>query len=155
RWNGSARPTSFISGTQLTAAIAASDLASPGVASVTVFNAATGLTSNPLSFTILAGAPPPPPPPPPPATLPRLTSAGPGLVSQGGQHLQLTLQGTNFRPGARVIISPLLTSLNLSQANQSAPDIVVENVSQLSSSLIVVVISVSPRAAPGLRAVDV
>src|SRR5262249_2731987 len=98
---------------------------------------------------------PPPPPPPPPASLPRLTSAAPGLVSQGGQHVQVTLQGTNFRPGALVVISPPLASVNLSQANQAAPDIVVENISQLSSSWMVVVISVSPRAAPGLRALDV
>lgn len=149
QWNGSPRPTSFSSGTQLSAAIPASDVAAAGVAQVTVFNPTTGLTSNPLPFTIVSG------PPPPPATLPRLTSAGPGLVPQGGQHVQLTLQGTNFRPAARVIISPPLASVNLSQANQSAPDIAVESVSQLSSSSIVAVISVSPHAAPGLRAVDV
>lgn len=155
QWNGNPRPTAFISATQLTAAIPASDVVAAGVPQVTVFNPTSGLTSNPLPFTILPGPPPPPPPPPPPATLPRLTGAGPGIVSQGGQHLQLTLQGTNFRPGARVIISPPLASVNFSQANQSAPDIVVESISQLSSSLIVVVISVSSRAAPGVRAVDV
>jgi hypothetical protein len=69
--------------------------------------------------------------------------------------VQLTLQGVNFRPGALVVISPPLAGVNLSQANQSAPDIVVENISQLNNSLIIMVISVSPRAAPGLRAIDV
>src|SRR5260370_23314253 len=98
QWNGSARPTTFISSTQLTAAIPASDVIAAGVAQVTGFNPTSGLTSNPLPFTILPGPPPPPPPPPPPAALPRLSSAGPGLVSQGGQHVQLTLQGTSFRP---------------------------------------------------------
>src|SRR5262249_22392039 len=82
QWNGSARPTGFISATQLTAAIPASDIAAPGVAQVTVFNPTTALTSNPLPFTIT----PSPPPPPPPATLPTLTSTGPGIVAQGGQH---------------------------------------------------------------------
>lgn len=155
QWNGSARPTAFLSGTQLTAAIPASDVVAAGVAQITVFNPTSGLTSNPLPFTINPGPPPPPPPPPPLATLPRLTSAGPGVVSQGGQHVPLTLQGTNFRPGARVVISPPLANVNLSQANQSVPDIVVESVSQLSSSLIVLVISVTSGAAPGLHAVDV
>lgn len=79
QWNGSARPTTFTSGTQLSAAIPASDVAAAGVAQVTVFNPTTGLTSNPLPLTIVPGPPPPPLPPPPPATLPRLNSSGPGL----------------------------------------------------------------------------
>src|SRR5215472_13717654 len=64
QWNGSARPTSFLSSTQLTAAIPASDLASAGVAQVTVFNPTTGLTSNAQPFTVTSPGPPPPPPPP-------------------------------------------------------------------------------------------
>jgi len=55
RWNGSDRPTTFISNIQLTAAIPASDIAAPGSAQVTVFNpspgggvsAATTFTINP------------------------------------------------------------------------------------------------------------
>ncbi|HKE32864.1 MAG TPA: IPT/TIG domain-containing protein [Candidatus Angelobacter sp.] len=155
QWNGGARPTSFLSSTQLTAAIPASDLASAGVASVTVFNPTTGLTSNAQPFTITSPGPPPPPPPPPPAPRPTLTSAGPSLAVQGDQHLQLTLRGTNFRPNANVVISPPLAALSFSQANQPAADVVIESISQLSSSLIIVVISVGPHAAPGLRAVDV
>jgi hypothetical protein len=53
RWNGNARTTTFVSGAQLTVAIPATDLATPGVASVTVFNPAPGGgVSNALSFTI-------------------------------------------------------------------------------------------------------
>jgi hypothetical protein len=54
RWNGSSRSTTFISSTQLQASILASDIASAGSASVTVYNSPPGGgTSNALSFAIL------------------------------------------------------------------------------------------------------
>ncbi len=43
RWNGAARPTTFVNGGQLQALIPASDIATTGVASVTVVNPAPGL----------------------------------------------------------------------------------------------------------------
>jgi len=42
RWNGADRPTTFVSGTQLTASVSAADLATAGTAAVTVFNPAPG-----------------------------------------------------------------------------------------------------------------
>ncbi len=42
RWNGTARTTTYVSSTQLTASILAADVASLGTASVTVFNSAPG-----------------------------------------------------------------------------------------------------------------
>jgi uncharacterized repeat protein (TIGR01451 family) len=57
-WNGTARPTTFVSASQLTAAIPAADLASAGTAGVTVLSPAPGGgTSSSLSFTI--AVPPP------------------------------------------------------------------------------------------------
>src|SRR5438477_225730 len=53
RWNGSARPTIFVTASRLWAAISAADIASPGVASVTVFNPPPeGGTSTRVPFTI-------------------------------------------------------------------------------------------------------
>jgi uncharacterized protein (TIGR03437 family) len=53
RWNGSERPTTFVSSGQLTAFIPAEDLALGSSASVTVFNSLTGGgTSNALTFAI-------------------------------------------------------------------------------------------------------
>ncbi len=53
QWNGSARTTTFVSATQVTAAITAADIASAGTASVTVMNPTPGGgTSNALTFTI-------------------------------------------------------------------------------------------------------
>ena len=56
RWNGSDRPTTFVSSSQVTAQISASDIAAAGTAAVTVFNPAPGGgTSNSLTFTIAIG----------------------------------------------------------------------------------------------------
>lgn len=56
RWNGGSRTTTFVSSSQLTAAITAADIASSGTASVTVANGAA--VSNALTFTIdVAGEP--------------------------------------------------------------------------------------------------
>ena len=51
RWNGANRTTTFVSATQLTAAITAADIAAAGSASVTVQNPG-GAVSNALTFTI-------------------------------------------------------------------------------------------------------
>jgi uncharacterized repeat protein (TIGR01451 family) len=60
QWNGAARATTFVSATELTAAILAADIASKGDAAVTVFNPTPGGgTSNSKTFsvtTILGGA---------------------------------------------------------------------------------------------------
>ena len=51
RWNGVPRPTTFVSASQLTAQIPATDLAAGGTAPVTVLNP-SGAVSNALTFTI-------------------------------------------------------------------------------------------------------
>ena len=57
KWNGANRTTTFVSPTQLTAAIPASDIASAGTAQVTVTSPAPGGgTSVPQAFTILSGS---------------------------------------------------------------------------------------------------
>ncbi|HLC41270.1 MAG TPA: IPT/TIG domain-containing protein [Methylomirabilota bacterium] len=58
RWNGVNRTTTFVSATQLRAAISASDIATAGSAQVTVFTPAPGGgTSNALTFTISPSVP--------------------------------------------------------------------------------------------------
>jgi large repetitive protein len=56
QWNGSSLSTSYVSGSQMSAPVPASLLASPGSASVTVVNPG-GATSNALTFTIHAPDP--------------------------------------------------------------------------------------------------
>jgi subtilisin family serine protease len=53
RWNGTSRPTTFVSATQLQASIGAGDIVVPGTANITVFTPAPGGgVSAPLTFTI-------------------------------------------------------------------------------------------------------
>jgi hypothetical protein len=55
QWNGSSRPTTFVSSTQLQAAIAAADIATAGTVQVTIQTPTPGGgTSSPVSFSIAA-----------------------------------------------------------------------------------------------------
>ncbi|MGE0882993.1 MAG: pre-peptidase C-terminal domain-containing protein [Blastocatellales bacterium] len=91
-WNGSPRPTTFISGIELRAQINAADVANQGSATVTAVNPAPGGgTSNPLTFTIN-----------PPNPVPTLTALVPTVVAAGSPAFTLTIVGNNFVPGAVV-----------------------------------------------------
>jgi outer membrane protein assembly factor BamB len=81
-WNGSSRTTSYVGATQLTAQIAAADIAVVGNVSVSVLDPANG-TSNSLPFTIQS------------APL-SLTSISPTKVTVGGSGFMLTVLGTGF-----------------------------------------------------------
>src|SRR5215510_4784992 len=86
QWNGTPRATTFVSATQLTASIPASDLTTAGFASVKVFNPGPGGgASNALTFTITAVNP-----------VPALTALTPSSAAQGGPGFTLTVTGTNF-----------------------------------------------------------
>jgi Domain of unknown function DUF11/FG-GAP-like repeat/Putative binding domain, N-terminal len=86
-FGGSARGTSFISATQLTAAILATDVASVGTPAITVTNPAPGGgTSNSISFNVTAGSNP----------VPAITSLSPMGVTAGSGALALTVNGSNF-----------------------------------------------------------
>ena len=92
RWNGANRPTTFVSDTQLTAAIPATDIATAGTASVTVFNPAPGGgASNSLTFTINASNP-----------APAISSLAPAAATAGGAAFTLTVTGSGFVNGAVV-----------------------------------------------------
>jgi len=146
--NGAVRNTTLVSATQITASILASDIATQGTDEITVFNPSLTLpggTSAPFPLTVSPAAGPPP----------VLTSAAPGLTVQGAGRLQLTLQGTNFRPGATVVISPTLASVANSNGHTQAADIAVLTVSRISATLMTATVSLSPGATVGLRAIDV
>jgi hypothetical protein len=83
-WNGSARPTTFTSGTSIQAAITAADIATAGTASVAVSNPAPGGgTSSSLTFTINN-------------PVPALTSIAPNALVAGSPAFTLALTGSNF-----------------------------------------------------------
>jgi hypothetical protein len=81
-FNGSAKTTTFVSATQLTAAITTSDLATPGSVTVDVVQAGVH-AANTLSFTITAAAP-------------VIASLSPTSVVAGSAATMLTVNGTGF-----------------------------------------------------------
>ena len=90
RWNGSERPTTFVSSSQLTAAIATGDLAGGGFVSVTAFNPTPGGgASNAINFQVVNPAP-------------TISSASPLSVTAGDPDFSLTVSGTAFNSASRV-----------------------------------------------------
>jgi hypothetical protein len=93
RWNGANRTTTFVSSTQLSAAVPATDIATAGTVQVTALNPGASV-SNALPFTI-TGAPTGPVPA-------KLTSLSPSSASAGGPAFTLNVNGTDFLSGATV-----------------------------------------------------
>jgi hypothetical protein len=86
-FNGAAIPTTFVSATELTAAVPTSAIASPAVAAVTV----SGSTSM-LNFSIEG-------------PVPTLSSISP-ITATTGSNITLTVNGSNFNPNTEVIWTP-------------------------------------------------
>jgi hypothetical protein len=85
-FNGTPKATTFVSTTQITAAILATDIASPGTANVTVINPApTPGPSGAQIFTISS----------PNSPVPTISTLGP-THAPGGAAFTLTVNGTNF-----------------------------------------------------------
>jgi hypothetical protein len=87
-WNGSPKATTFVSGTQLTASILATDLASGAADQVAVRQGAS--TSNSLVYTVLN-------------LIPGITSISPTTATAGSSGLTLTVNGSNFLTGATLV----------------------------------------------------
>jgi hypothetical protein len=87
--NGSNRATTFVSGTQLTAAIPAGDVASAAFLSISVVNPTPGGGVWSLGFNVVN-------------PLPTLNSLAPDTVIAGSGQLTLTLNGSNFIPASVV-----------------------------------------------------
>ena len=128
RWNGSPRPTTFNSATQLTAQISASDVASAGPVVVTVFNPAPGGgLSNGANFTIT-----------PPNPVPVLTSLTPSSIAVGSPAFTLTVNGTGFVPGAEVRVNGSARQTVFFSATQLFAQIPAEDVANIGSVQITV-----------------
>ncbi|MGH9838638.1 MAG: beta strand repeat-containing protein [Blastocatellia bacterium] len=107
-WNGSARSTTFVSSTQLTAQITAADVANQGIAAVTVTNPAPGGgTSNSLNFTVT-----------PPNPVPSLTGLVPAQAAVGSPAFTLTVNGSGFVPSSVVNWNGVARPTSFSSATQ-------------------------------------
>lgn len=97
RWKGQNRPTTFISDSELQAAIPAADLLSGEVVDVTIFDPVQGVSSNALPFTINN-------------PLPVVNSLTPTTVRSGAGTF-VTIGGSNFTGDAQILMdgTPLET----------------------------------------------
>ncbi len=102
-WNGSALSTTFIGGSQLTASVSATLIASQGTASVTVQNPG-GATSNALTFTISGPL--------------SVSSLSPNSATAGGAAFTLTVNGSSFVSGATVMWNGSAVSTTFVVGNQ-------------------------------------
>lgn len=99
-WNGLPRPTTFISDSELQAAISTSDVVAPQLAAITVSSPAPGGGSSaPLSFTV--GSNP----------VPQLLAVSPTTIQANGPGFTLSVTGRGFVPGSMIASngSPLAT----------------------------------------------
>lgn len=92
RWNNQERTTNFISNSQLSASIPATDLLTAGTINVTVVNGAPGGgTSNALPFTVS-----------PPNPLPSIATITPNTAVDGSAPFTLRVNGSGFVAGSVV-----------------------------------------------------
>jgi len=121
RVNGANRTTTFISATQLSAAIPASDLAVGAYLSITVFSPTPGGGSaGPLTFTVNN-------------PLPAISSISPNPVVAAGSSFTLTVNGSGFVSGSVVQFdgSPLPTTfLSATQVKAQVPNTDIVKVGQ-------------------------
>jgi hypothetical protein len=93
-WNGQPRPATFVRPTELRVRLDRADLASPRTANLAVSNPAPGGGTSTMTFTIDAAAQPNP--------APILSAIEPATARRGGP-ITLTVRGTGFVPGSRIL----------------------------------------------------
>ncbi len=153
-WNGVGLPTTFISPTQLTAQVAASSIATPGTASVSVVSANGVNYAPPSTFTILTTA------------SPTLTSLSPASVVADGLTFSLTVNGSGFVSGAIVqwngstlattFISATQLTAQVAGPNTAAAgiaNVTVLNPASAASNALTFTISAAPVARPVVQRV--
>ena len=124
--NGTPRTTTFVSGTQLTASILATDIASAGTASITVTNPSGGGTSNALPLTITA----------PP--IPTATTLAPSTAVAGSAAFTLAVTGTNFVSGAVVSFNGTPRTTTLVSATQLTAPILASDIATAGTASVTV-----------------
>lgn len=125
-WNGNARTTTFVSATQLTAAIPATDIATAGTASVTVVTPAPGGgTSNAQTFTINNPTP-------------AITSLSPNSATAGGAAFTLTVNGTGFISSSTVWWNGALRTTQFVSATQVTASISASDIASAGTASVVV-----------------
>jgi YVTN family beta-propeller protein len=127
RWNGSDRPTTFISSSQLAAQISASDIAATGTAAVTVFNPGpSGGTSNTSNFAINTNP------------IPTITGLSPTSTIPGGPAFTLTVFGSNFVSGSVVRWNDTNRPTNFASSSQLTAQISASDIAATGTAAVTV-----------------
>ena len=153
-WNGAGLPTTFVSPTQLSAQVAASRIATPGSASVSVSNPTGANNAAPFTFTILTPA------------APSAASLSPVSAVAGSPAFTITVNGNGFVSGATVQwnTSPLTTAfVSSTQLTAQVPasdiaavgsaSVTVLNPGSAASNALTFSISAAPRNQPVVQSV--
>lgn len=129
--NGSARTTTFISPTQVTASIPAADLTAVGTLNVTVANpGAGGGVSNAQNFTVTGTATNP---------IPIISSISPALVVAGSGAFTLTVDGANFNTSSVVKFNGINKATTFVSSTQVRAAIAAADVAMTGSHIVNVV----------------
>ena len=129
QFNGSARTTTYISATRLTASILAGDISKTGTASVTITNPSPGGgTSNAVSFTISAANNP----------VPAIVTLQPASVTAGSGALTLTVNGTGFINGSVVNFGGSARTTSYASATQVTAAILASDVASVGAPAVTV-----------------
>src|SRR3989344_1731039 len=128
-FGGLARSTAYVSSTQLTATINASDIAGAGAFNVTVSNPTPGGgTSNAQVFTVTGNN-----------AVPTLSSISPSSTTAGSGSFIMTLYGSNFTPGSYVRFNGLVRATAFVSSSQLTAVILASDVAMTGSHLVDVV----------------
>lgn len=129
RWNGQDRLTTYVGQTQLTAVINAADVAQVATAQITVFTPAPGGgTSAALAFTVKDE----------PNPVPTLTALNPSQTFAGGAAFTLTITGTGFVAGSRVLWNGEVRPTSYISATQIAAQLTAADVANASTANVTV-----------------
>jgi len=123
QWNGTALATTFLNGSEVTAAVPSSLLAAAGSASVTV--ATGGATSNALAFTIAGSEP-------------VIAAISPGAAMAGANAVTLTVAGANFGSDSVVQWNGTALTTTYSDAEEVTATIPAGNLASAGSASITV-----------------
>ena len=116
-WNGQDRATGFISDTQLTATVRASDIEAPGTAIVGVMNPSPGggASGSVAVFTIVA-------------PIPQADSLEPASVWAGGEAFTLSIRGNGFTTESRVLYAGVERATTYASPTQLMVDVPAEDI---------------------------
>lgn len=136
RWEGSERPTQYLSPTQLRADISADDLRGQGDYRITVQT--NGASSQPRFFHVG------PPPPPSPSTL------TPNTAAAGGNDFTLTVDGSDFRTSDVVYFNNVNLTTSVVSASRLTAQVPRQLLTRAGTTTVIVTNSVTGASSPSL-----